>query len=175
MQFRLNRFEGVNPARREVFDAHFTGRVRGHHKAMSYEAMPAFVGSYGSAMALAPRRLELLILTAARTGEIIGARWEEFDLTEATWTVPASRMKAGVEHVVPLSPRAIEILRALPRKGDHVFVNGNDRAISNTAMLALMKGMGVDATPHGMRAAFNTLGKESNQLRAEKLERGPCS
>ena len=68
-------------------------------------------------------------------------------------------MKAGVEHVVPLPPRAVEILRALPRKGEHVFVNGNDRAISNMAMLALMKTMGVDATPHGMRSAFNTWAK----------------
>ena len=150
--------------------------MRGHHKAISYEQLPAFVEQLRQRDGVSAKALELLILSAARTGEIIGARWEEFNLTEATWTVPASRMKAGVEHVVPLSPRAIEILRALPRKGDHVFANGNDRAISNAAMLALMKGMGVDATPHGMRSGFQHMGKElQTNFAPETRQRGPCS
>ena len=77
-------------------------------------------------------------------------------------------MKAGVEHVVPLAPRAIEILRALPRKGEHVFTKRNDRPISNMAMLSLMqKRMGVDATPHGMRACFNTWAKNQTNFAPE--------
>ena len=117
------------------------------------------------------KALELLVLTAARTGEIIGSRWEEFDLEAATWTVPGSRMKAGVEHVVPLSDAALAILVGLPRKGDHVFINGNDRAMSDMAMLQLMKGMNVDATPHGMRSAFNTWAKNQPTSRRRRATR----
>ena len=85
---------------------------------------------------------------------------------------PGIAHESGVEHVVPLPPRAVEILQALPRKGEHVFVNGNDQPISNMAMLALMKGMGVDATPHGMRSRVQHLGKKLHQLRAGNPQRG---
>ena len=164
----LGLFTGENPARHEALKDHLPAKRKvEHHRALAYSEMPSFMARLREKDGVSAKALELLVLTAARTGEVIGARWEEFDLAEATWIVPAGRMKAGVEHVVPLPPRAVEILQALPRKGDHVFVNSNNRPISNAAMLALMKGMGVDATPHGMRACFNTWAKNQTNFAPE--------
>jgi len=104
----------------------------------------------------AARCLEFVILTVARTGEAIGAKWSEFDFRAKTWTVPAERMKAGKPHVVPLSDRAIEILNGLPQTGDFVFEGARaGRPLSNTAMLMLMRRMGrSDLTTHGFRSTF---------------------
>jgi len=105
---------------------------------------------------VAARALEFTILTAARTGEVIGARWSEMDLEAGTWTIPAERMKAKREHRVPLTVKVIEILRALPREVDYVFPGGRNGApISNMAMAELLKRMGRnDITVHGFRSAF---------------------
>ena len=108
--------EGENPARwrghiAQILPAR-SRLTRGHHKAMSYEAISAFVGALRKRKAVAALALEFTILTAARTGEVIGATWDEVELDKAIWTVPASRMKAGKEHRVPLSPRAVEILKS---------------------------------------------------------------
>jgi integrase len=93
------------------------GKVRAiaHHAALSYAELPAFLATLRTREAVAARALEFLILTAARTGEVIGARWSEIDLLDKTWTVPAVRMKAHREHRVPLSPRALAILRKYRR------------------------------------------------------------
>ena len=100
--------------------------------------------------------LEFAILTAARTGEIIGARWSEIDLHAGLWTIPAERMKAKKEHRAPLSGPALEILKALPREADFVFIGGSKgTAISNMAMAQLLKRMGrTDITVHGFRSTF---------------------
>jgi len=97
---------------------------------------------------ISARALEFTILTAARTGEIIGATGGEIDLNAKTWTIPAERMKAGKEHRVPLSERAVEILRELPREGEKVF------PLSNMAMLELLRGMSPGHTVHGFRSTF---------------------
>ena len=96
--------------------------TRGHHKAMAYASVPAFVRALHTREATAALALEFVILTASRSGEVIGARWDEVDLDKAIWTIPAVRMKAAKEHRVPLSPRAVEILESLrPLESDWLF------------------------------------------------------
>ena len=101
---------GENPARwRGHLDQLLPKRqrlTRGHHAAMNFADVPAFMGDLQARQATAALALEFVILTAARSGEVLGARWDEFDLDRAVWTIPAARMKAGREHRVPLSDRA---------------------------------------------------------------------
>jgi integrase len=97
---------------------------------------------------LSARALEFTVLTAARTGETIGATWDEIDLKAKTWTIPAERMKAGKKHQVPLSNRAIEILQGLDQRSKQLF------PLSNMGMAELSKGMRPGVTVHGMRSAF---------------------
>ena len=105
--------------------------------------------------AVAALALEFTILTAGRTGEVLGARWAEFDLGKAVWTVPADRMKAGKEHRVPLSTQAMEVLRQTQQlKRDRVFPGARDRQMSGMAMSMLLRRMKVDATVHGFRSSF---------------------
>ena len=118
---------GENPAQwRNHLDALLPRRrklaARGHHAGPCAQ-LPAFVDRLRNAEATAARSLEFLILTAARSGEVLNARWEEIDLEQALWTVPAGRMKAGRQHEVPLSPSAVTILMELAktRRNDFVF------------------------------------------------------
>src|SRR4051812_11660853 len=118
---------GENPARwRGHLDAILPKRAnltRGHHKALPFDDVPDFVAALREREGVAPRALEFAILTAARSGEVLGARWVEMDLQAKVWTVPAKRMKAGREHRVPLSPRAMEILTSMKvlADGEYVF------------------------------------------------------
>jgi integrase len=99
--------------------------------------------------------LEFVILTAARTGEVIGATWAEFDLAKAVWTVPADRMKAGREHRVPLSTRTLEILQQVKKLGTaSVFPGSKGSQMSGTAMAMLLRRMESDVTVHGFRSSF---------------------
>jgi integrase len=103
------------------------------------------------------RALEFTILTAARTGEVIGAIWDEIDFAEKTWIVPAERMKAGVEHKVPLSDRVLEILADLPREdgNSHLFVGAKQgQPLYKMAMLEMMKRLRPGFVPHGFRSTF---------------------
>jgi integrase len=127
-----------------------------HHKALPYAEVPAFMAALRQQAGTAARCLELTILTAARTGEVIGARWAEVDLEAKLWRVPAGRMKGGREHVVPLSGPALEIRAALPRSGEHLFEGARSgRPISNMAMDMLLRRMGQGAiTVHGFRSSF---------------------
>src|SRR5262249_45901080 len=120
-----------------------------HHAALPYKELPEFMAELRRRESLSARALEFTILTAARTGEVIGARGPEIDLKAGTWTVPAARMKAGKPHTVPIPQRAVEILRGLPhRAGDRVF------PLSNMAMLELLRGMRPGRTTHGFRSTF---------------------
>ena len=101
-------------------------RVR-HHPALPYTEVPAFMDRLRARESVSARALEFTILTAARTGEVIGAKWAELDLDAKTWVVPAGRMKAGREHRVPLPDRAVQILKKLPREADYVFPGGRER------------------------------------------------
>src|SRR5262249_32392678 len=119
-----------------------------HHAALPYAEIPAFMADLRDRDSLSARALEFTILSAARTGETLGATWEsEIDLKACTWTIAAGRMKAGREHRVPLSERAVEILRGLPRHGDRVFP-----ALSERAMNDLVRRMRPGVTAHGMRS-----------------------
>jgi integrase len=103
---------------------------------------------------ISARALEFTILTAARTGETIGAVWDEIDLKKKLWTVPAERMKADREHRVPLCDRAVDILKALHHGGAHVFSGTNKKPLSNMAMLECLRGMSPGHTVHGFRSTF---------------------
>ena len=131
---------------------------RGHHAALPYAELPAFIARLREREALAALALEFAVLTAARSGEVLEARWNEIDLAAKVWTVPAIRMKAGREHRVPLSGRALEILGKLSetRTGEYVFPGQRaGRPLSNMAMEMVLRRMGVDGvTVHGMRSAF---------------------
>jgi integrase len=132
--------------------------TRGHHAAMPYRDVPAFVQQLSGKEALAARALEFLILTATRTGEVLGATWAEFDLENGLWTIPAARMKAGREHRVPLSARAHAIVKALhdTRISEYVFPgHAKGKPLSNMAFAKLMERLKADAfTAHGFRSAF---------------------
>jgi integrase len=132
--------------------------TRGHHAAMSFAEVPAFVGKLRSRDATAALALEFAILTAARSGEVLGARWDEFDLDAALWTVPAARMKAGIEHRVPLSSRALAIIKKMHenRSGDFVFPGGKpDKSLSSMALEMVLRRMKItDVTVHGFRSSF---------------------
>ncbi len=154
---------GDNPARWKGHLANVLPPREQIARAENYEALPwaevpQFLAALQRRDAIAARALEFTILTAARTGEVIGATWDEIDLDGEVWTVPPGRMKAGNEHRVPLSDRALEILRALPRgEGNkHGFVGpAQGKGLSNMAMLTLLRRMGRDdITVHGFRSSF---------------------
>jgi integrase len=127
-----------------------------HHAALAFAEAPAFMADLRARKSTSARALEFLILTAARTAEVIGATWDEIgDLKNKTWKIPASRMKGAEEHSVPLSDRAVEILKALPHKrGGYVFAHDNGHPMSNMAMLQLLRGMHPGLTVHGFRSTF---------------------
>jgi integrase len=116
--------------------------------------------------------LEFTVLTAARTGEVIGSKWDEIDLAKGLWIVPASRMKAGAEHRVPLSSRAIAILEKLDRKSEWVFPGAaTGMPLSNMAMLEMLRGMtDKKLTVHGMRSAFMDWGHEMTAYPKEMMD-----
>lgn len=139
-----------------------------HHRAMPVDDAPAFMQRLRLSKGIAPRALELGILCASRSGEVRGATWDEFDLKKAIWTIPASRMKAGKEHQVPLSTKAIELLKALPRMegSSHVFPSTKGGPLSDMTLTAVMRRMGVDAVPHGFRSTFRDwAGEKTNHPR----------
>ncbi|HGM7334034.1 TPA: tyrosine-type recombinase/integrase [Stenotrophomonas maltophilia] len=127
-----------------------------HHKALPIDEMHSFVASLRLQQGMAARALEFLILTAARSGEVRGATWQEIDLNGAVWKVPAERMKASKEHRVPLSARAIALLKALPRMAgsELVFPAPRGGRLSDMTISAVMRRMRVDAVPHGFRSTF---------------------
>ena len=154
------------------------GKVRKveHHAALPYGELPGFLVALREQEGIAARALEFTILTAARTGETMLARWTELDLLDKTWTVPAGRMKAGREHRVPLSARALAILEEMQahRHGDDGFVfpgGKSGKPLSNMAFLMLLRRMGhADLTAHGFRATFKTWASERTSFQNEIVE-----
>ena len=167
--------QGENPARWRGHIAPWlptrSRLTRGHHKAMPYNELPAFISALRKREAVAALALEFAIHTAARTGEVIGARWEEVDLVRATWTIPADRMKAGKEHRVPLSPRAVEILRdTMELRKEWLFPAAKGGRLSSMAMTMLLRRMKVDVTVHGFRSSFRDWAAESTGYAHEVVE-----
>jgi integrase len=172
---------GENPARwRGHLDKLLParGKVRRveHHAALPYAELPGFLVALREQEGIAARALEFVILTAARTGEVIGARWNEIDLLEKTWIVPAERMKAGREHRVPLSARALAILEEMQarRHGDEGFVfpgGKSGKPLSNMALLMSLRRMDRgDLTAHGFRSSFRVWVAERTNFPAEVAE-----
>jgi len=123
---------------------------------MPYADVPAFMTKLRERQALAAMALEFCILTAARSGEVYGARWDEIDLKGRVWTIPASRMKAAREHRVPLSDPAVALLERLQeaRTCDLVFPGRAGKPLSNMAMEMVLRRMNVDVIVHGFRSSF---------------------
>jgi integrase len=164
--------------------------TRGHHAAMPYASVPAFMALLRSRRALAAMALDLTVLTAARSGETLGARWIEFELRSVPvtvrdqgreftvagpcWTVPPGRMKAGRVHVVPLVPRVVAMLTTLQeaRHGDFVFPGHKPgRSLSGMSMEMVLRRMGIDnATVHGFRSSFRDWASEVTAFPHEVVE-----
>lgn len=145
-----------------------------HHAALAYPKVGKFMVDLRAQSGTAALALEFAILTAARTSEVIAARWEELDLEKKIWTVPAERMKAGKEHIVPLSRRAVKILKELQqiRTSPYVFPGGKaDAPLSNMAMSATLKRMKrTDITVHGFRSTFRDWAGEQTTFPRELIE-----
>ena len=153
--------EGLNPARwKDGLDTLLArpSKVnnREHHAALPIDAMGAFMVKLREAGGMGARALELVILTAARSGEVRGATWAEINIDAKVWSVPASRMKAGKEHRVPLSEPALALLAALPRMAgtELVFPAARGGMLSDMTLSAVLRRMDVPAVPHGFRSTF---------------------
>lgn len=160
------------PARRKL-------AARGHHPAMPYRDVPSFVQRLRLTRGTGSFCLEFAILTAARSGEVRGATWAEIDLEGKVWTIPPARMKAHREHQVPLSPRAIEILRLVaqlrrPEDGDDALVFPGMKSgvpLSDMTLGATLRRLGADAfTVHGFRSSFRDWVSEETAFPREVAE-----
>ena len=144
-----------------------------HHKAMDMDALPAFAAELRAREAMAARLVEYVILTACRSIEAREARWIEIDLDKGIWTIPKERMKAGREHIVPLSKRVLEILAPLAEisSGEFVFAHPDTlKPFSVNAPRALLKRMGRDETLHGFRATFKSWATDKTNFQREIIE-----
>jgi integrase len=148
--------------------------TRGHHAALPYDDLPAFMTVLRARKSTAALALELAILTAARSGEILNAEWREFDLGKAVWTIPAQRMKAGHEHRIPLTARAVAILKSLHclPHNEHVFPgNAKAKSLSSKAMTMQLRRMNRgDITVHGFRSTFRDWASEQTSFPHETCE-----
>lgn len=144
-----------------------------HHAAMPHDQVPSFVEKLRERPGVSPRAVEFALLTAARSGEIRGARWDEVDLEAGVWTIPAGRMKAGKEHRIPLSAPALDLLRALPRDEKNTLVFPGPRSgspMSDMSLTAVMKRMGIEVTMHGFRSSFRDWAGETTNFPREVIE-----
>ena len=153
---------GENPARwrghlDKLLPKHGKLRDIKHHTALPYDQMGSFMAGLREHSSTGALGLEFLILTAARTGEVIGARWDEIDFAENIWTVPADRTKTRKVHRVPLSDDALAVLRAMGEVKQSEFIfpgNRLGRPLSNMVFLQLLKRMQCGVTAHGFRSSF---------------------
>lgn len=166
-----------NPARwnghlKELLPQPAKIRMVQHFAAVPYPALPAFFARLQRHHGVSARALQFAILTGARSGEVRGARWSEFDLTAKVWTVPAVRMKMKKEHRVPLSEAAIILLAGLPsvNGSDVLFRSNRGGGLSDTALLMVLRRMHVDAVPHGFRATFKTWASECTAFHRDVIE-----
>ena len=167
---RGHRAPGTNPAKwkghlDQVLPAVRKVAPRGHHAALPYAQLPAFMVELRAQEGIAARALEFTIIAAARTGETLGAEWREVDFTTATWTVPAERMKAKREHRVPLSGAALDLLRKLPREEGNPYCFIGPKAggcLGGMTLARLLKRMDHNnITVHGFRSTFSDWAHES--------------
>jgi integrase len=169
---------GDNPARWNGHLEHLlkdNHKVK-HHDAMPYNAVPGFMGELRARPGTAARALEFLVLCASRSGEVLGARWEEIDLGQKTWTVPPVRLKTGKKqpdkpHVVPLAPAALKILAAQSRNSEFVFAAPRSGGpMERHALADVMKAMGRRETVHGFRSSFSDWAADNTAFPQEVRE-----
>ena len=151
------------------------GVHKAHHKALAYDRVGGALAKVRASNAYIGTILafQFLVLTAARSGEVRGARWDEIDFDARTWTVPGSRMKTGRPHRVPLSAAALGVLRdAREYAGDSalVFPSVSGRAMSDMTMSKLLKGLKIEAVPHGFRSSFRQWAAEDTDTPREVAE-----
>lgn len=183
---------GDNPATYNGNLEHVLAKVKSkgqiHHPALPYSQIHAFVSSLNKVSGIASKALLFSILTATRSGEVRGAQWSEIDLKQKIWTIPADRMKAGKEHVVPLSDEAITVLEALADDQGLVFPSMRGKELSDAALAKVIKDMQtreltagtngwIDpdsdnrvATPHGFRSTFRVWAADNVNLPSEIIE-----
>ncbi|WP_010685528.1 phage integrase central domain-containing protein [Methylobacterium mesophilicum] len=169
---------GENPARwkghlQNLLPKRSKVRKVEHHAALPFKDVPGFMKAVAAQPGVASKLMAFTILTAARTGEALGARWDEIDLEAGIWTVPAERMKAGAEHRVPLSPAALAILGEMQGlDSTFVFPGGRrGKPLSNMAMLTLLRRMErPDLTVHGFRSSFRDWASETTDFPSEVVE-----
>jgi integrase len=172
---------GDNPARwrghlDKTLPARSKVRAIKHHAALPYAELPDFMIAQRGQASIAARALEFTILTAARTGETIGATADEFNLSEKVWTIPAERMKARQQHRVPLSDRALAIVRemlAVREEGQQFLFPGRKAAkpLSNMAMTAVLRRMKRgNLTVHGFRSTFRDWAAERTSYPRDVVE-----
>ena len=127
-----------------------------HFRALDYRDCPEFMADLRKREGTGARALEFAILTAARTGEVRGATWDEIDFQAGTWTIPGERMKAGEEHAVPLSDAALAVLERMPRDNEFIFPAVRGGKLSDMTLLAVLKRMDyyTKTTCHGFRSSF---------------------
>ncbi len=169
--------EGVNPVDTVTSALPRPPRQERHHEAVPYEDVPRFIQTIRQSPSSEVVRLafEFLILTAARTGEVIGARWSEIDIKNDIWIIPVTRMRKGIprEHRVPLTPRCLEVLqcaRDLYPNGELIFPGRRGKPISNMAMAMLMRRLGRSETVHGFRSSFRDWAAETTNHPREVCE-----
>ena len=174
--------EGENPATWRGNLKHLLPKrsklSRGHHKAMPYSEVPEFVSALRDRHSVASLALEFIILTAARSGEVLGASWGEVDTASGVWVVPAKRMKSAREHRVPLSGRALEIIEAMKKLrtsdgNDGLIFPGsrNGQPLSGMATAMLLRRMGLrEVTTHGFRSSFRDWAGEVSNFQREVVE-----
>jgi integrase len=172
------REEGLNPARwrgnldKLLGDPNRIARTV-HHRAVAVADAPDFMKQLATVDGVGARALEFAILTAARSGEVRGAIWSEFDVDQAVWTIPGTRMKSGKEHRVPLSAAALRVLSQFPRARSpsaYVFESPRRRQLSDMTLTAVMRRMGIDAVPHGFRSTFRDWSAERTNYPNELCE-----
>ncbi|MFZ2988081.1 tyrosine-type recombinase/integrase, partial [Ideonella sp.] len=140
--------------------------------ALPIDAVGGFMRQLRAADGMGARALEFVILTAARSGEVRAATWQEIDLQEGMWTVPAAKMKAGKEHRVALSAAAVSLLKSLPESGgsDLVFTSPRGGQLSDMTLSAVLRRMNVPAVPHGFRSTFRDWVSERTHYPREVAE-----
>jgi integrase len=167
---------GENPARwellRHVLPTPSKVKKVDHHAALPWQEIGAFMVELHKRAGMGARALEFAILTAARSGEVRGATWDEIDTGAKLWTVPAERMKAGKAHRVPLSDPALKLLKGLPRMDGSAYVFPAVRGgpLSDMSISAVTRRMGVDVVPHGFRSTFKDWCRSSTSYPDEVSE-----
>jgi len=143
-----------------------------HFASMPYTDIPAFMAQLHERGTAAAKALEFTILTAARTNETLGAKWDEIDSDSGIWTIPSERMKAGAEHQVPLTKAVLQILKSItPDASGFVFVYSPGKPLWATIMRRTMTYMRIkDAVPHGFRSSFRTWAAECTNFPREIAE-----